>query len=104
MENLQKLSYSLSWCPGAFRTIFLALHGCQLGPSQLHNDVKCSMGLNNSSMFLNRGITLVLMHPLLRHAAGPWEECMAAVLQRAGLRSNDRTAETDVPEAAHMFG
>ena len=44
------------------------------------------------------------MHPLLRHAAGPREECMAAVLQRAGLRSNDRTAETDVPEAAHMFG
>jgi hypothetical protein len=25
------------------------------------------------------------MHPLLRHAAGPREVCMAAVLQRAGL-------------------
>jgi hypothetical protein len=36
LENIQKLSYSLSWCHGAFRTIFLALHGCQLGPSQLH--------------------------------------------------------------------
>jgi hypothetical protein len=58
MENLQKLSYSLSWWPRAFCTIFLALHGCHLGPSQLHNDVKCSMGLNNISMFLNWGITL----------------------------------------------